>query len=136
MRHDEHYVEALAASAGAPIGRLIPIDLIDPHQRGMEGRYIYAFWHENMLLPAYHYGRPDIRVLISQHADGQLIAEICRHLRFSLVRGSTRGFGGNMVLSFNTSSSTTFPAIRMVSKRAANSVSPSVLVKSSMRAEP
>src|SRR5205085_10551088 len=31
MRHDEHYVEALAASAGAPIGRLIPIDLIDPN---------------------------------------------------------------------------------------------------------
>ena len=25
MRHDEHYVEALAASAGPPIGRLIPI---------------------------------------------------------------------------------------------------------------
>ena len=25
MRHDEHYVEALAASAGTPIGRLIPI---------------------------------------------------------------------------------------------------------------
>jgi ParB family transcriptional regulator, chromosome partitioning protein len=31
MRHDEHYVEALAASAGAPIGRLIPIELIDPN---------------------------------------------------------------------------------------------------------
>ena len=31
MRHDEHYVEALAASAGAPIGRLIPIDQIDPN---------------------------------------------------------------------------------------------------------
>jgi ParB family chromosome partitioning protein len=31
MRHDEHYVDALAASAGAPIGRLIPIDLIDPN---------------------------------------------------------------------------------------------------------
>jgi len=30
MRHDEHYVEALAASAGAPIGRLIPIDRIEP----------------------------------------------------------------------------------------------------------
>src|SRR4051812_24165499 len=52
-----------------------------PHQRGLEGRYIYAFWHENILLPAYHYGRPDIRVLISQHADGQLIAEVCRHAR-------------------------------------------------------
>ena len=31
MRHDEHYVEALAASAGAPIGRLIPIEQIDPN---------------------------------------------------------------------------------------------------------
>jgi ParB family chromosome partitioning protein len=31
MRHDAHYVDALAASAGAPIGRLIPIDLIDPN---------------------------------------------------------------------------------------------------------
>ena len=31
MRHDEHYVEALAASAGQPIGRLVPIDQLDPN---------------------------------------------------------------------------------------------------------
>ena len=31
MRHDEHYVEALAASAGAPVGRLVPIDVVDPN---------------------------------------------------------------------------------------------------------
>jgi ParB family chromosome partitioning protein len=31
MRHDQHYVEALAASAGAPIGRLVAIDRIDPN---------------------------------------------------------------------------------------------------------
>lgn len=31
MRHDEHYVEALAASAGAPVGRIVPIDLLDPN---------------------------------------------------------------------------------------------------------
>jgi ParB family chromosome partitioning protein len=31
MRHDEHYVEALAASAGTPIGRMAPIDQIDPN---------------------------------------------------------------------------------------------------------
>jgi ParB family chromosome partitioning protein len=31
MRHDEHYVEALAASAGTPIGRMVPIDEIDPN---------------------------------------------------------------------------------------------------------
>jgi lysophospholipid acyltransferase (LPLAT)-like uncharacterized protein len=60
-----------------------------PSRLGPGERYIYAFWHEYMLLLAYHYGRPDILVLISQHADGELIAEVCRHLRFSLVRGST-----------------------------------------------
>jgi len=31
MRHDEHYVEALAASAGAPVGRMVAIDQIDPN---------------------------------------------------------------------------------------------------------
>jgi ParB family transcriptional regulator, chromosome partitioning protein len=31
MRHDEHYVEALANSAGEPIGRLVPIDRVDPN---------------------------------------------------------------------------------------------------------
>jgi ParB family chromosome partitioning protein len=31
MRHDEHYVEALAASAGTPVGRMVPIDAIDPN---------------------------------------------------------------------------------------------------------
>lgn len=31
MRHDEHYVEALAASAGAPVGRMVAIDLLDPN---------------------------------------------------------------------------------------------------------
>jgi lysophospholipid acyltransferase (LPLAT)-like uncharacterized protein len=65
---------------------------LDPNQEGFQGRYIYIFWHENILLPAYHYGRRDVWVLISQHADGQLIAEACRHLKFRLVRGSsTRG---------------------------------------------
>jgi lysophospholipid acyltransferase (LPLAT)-like uncharacterized protein len=62
---------------------------LDPNQPRFRGRYIYAFWHENILLPAYQYGRPDIWVLISQHADGQLIAEACRHLRFRVVNGST-----------------------------------------------
>ncbi|MGE0591184.1 MAG: ParB/RepB/Spo0J family partition protein [Vicinamibacterales bacterium] len=31
MRHDEHYVEALAASAADPVGRLVPIDMLDPN---------------------------------------------------------------------------------------------------------
>ena len=31
MRHDEHYVDALATSAGEPVGRLLPIELVDPN---------------------------------------------------------------------------------------------------------
>ena len=31
MRHDEHYVEQLAASAGQPVGKIVPIDLLDPN---------------------------------------------------------------------------------------------------------
>jgi len=31
MRHDEHYVDALANPAGTPIGRLVPIEDIDPN---------------------------------------------------------------------------------------------------------
>ena len=31
MRHDEHYVEQLASSAGQPVGRVVAIDLLDPN---------------------------------------------------------------------------------------------------------
>ena len=31
MRHDEHYVETLASSAGTPVGRMVAIDLLDPN---------------------------------------------------------------------------------------------------------
>jgi lysophospholipid acyltransferase (LPLAT)-like uncharacterized protein len=61
----------------------------DPGHKGMSGRYIYAFWHENMLGLISHYGQPNIHVLVSRHADGQLIAELARHLGFAIVRGST-----------------------------------------------
>jgi hypothetical protein len=48
-----------------------------------------------------------------------------------VVNGATKAFGSNMVMTVNTSSSTTFPAIGMVGKRGANSVSPRVTVKTS-----
>lgn len=31
MRHDAHYVEALASSAGTPVGRVVPIEQVDPN---------------------------------------------------------------------------------------------------------
>jgi len=31
MRHDAHYVEALAAPSGVPVGRMVPIESVDPN---------------------------------------------------------------------------------------------------------
>jgi lysophospholipid acyltransferase (LPLAT)-like uncharacterized protein len=70
---------------------------VHPDRLHLRERLIGAFWHENILLPAYLYGRPDIWVLISQHADGQMIAEVCRRLGFGLVRGSTTRGGAEAV---------------------------------------
>ena len=69
----------------------------NPRRPGLTGNYIYAFWHENLLLAAYFFSHPRIRVLISQHADGELMTRICRHLGFGVVRGSTTRGGGEAV---------------------------------------
>lgn len=31
MRHDSHYVDALAASSGRPVGRIVPMEMLDPN---------------------------------------------------------------------------------------------------------
>ena len=55
-------------------------------------RYIYAFYHEVMLFPAYYWAWPEMQILISDHRDGELIAQVVKRLGFGVVRGSsTRG---------------------------------------------
>lgn len=66
---------------------------LTPHRRDLRERVIYAFWHEDMLITAYQYSRPDVHVLISRHADGQLIAEAVKHLGLKVVHGSSRRGG-------------------------------------------
>jgi lysophospholipid acyltransferase (LPLAT)-like uncharacterized protein len=63
---------------------------LDPHQASLNGRYLYAIWHENILLPVYQFCRANVGVLVSRHTDGALLAEACRHLRVPMVRGSTK----------------------------------------------
>ena len=62
---------------------------VDSWRTDLPERYIYAFWHEYILMPAYHRKRTRIMVLISQHADGQLISELVKWFGFEAVRGST-----------------------------------------------
>lgn len=61
----------------------------DPTVAGQKNRFIYCFWHEMLLLPAYCYQQTPTEVLISEHADGELIAQACRHLGLGTIRGST-----------------------------------------------
>jgi lysophospholipid acyltransferase (LPLAT)-like uncharacterized protein len=56
------------------------------------GRHIYVFWHEHILFGS-TLGAGRIQVLISQHADGELITQACRHLRLGVIRGSSRRGG-------------------------------------------
>ncbi len=62
---------------------------VDPYQKDLRGRYIFSVWHEYLLLPVYRFSRANMYILISHHADGELLKELGRHLRMRLVRGST-----------------------------------------------
>lgn len=68
--------------------RFLGPDCVPSRVKGPQ-RYLYAFWHEYLLVPFHHYLGPSARVLISQHADGELIAEACRAARSPAIRGST-----------------------------------------------
>jgi len=51
--------------------------------------YIGAFWHERMLWPAWAFRGPDYAVLVSDHADGELIARAVGGLGTRAVFGSS-----------------------------------------------
>ena len=71
MRHDEHYVEALTASAGVPVGRFVTIDLLDPNPG--QPRQVMGDLSELMASVA---EKGVIEPLIVRHRDGryQIIA--------------------------------------------------------------
>lgn len=62
---------------------------VEPNDPKLPRRHLYAFWHETLLYPAFHYSVQGAQVLISRSEDGQIIAEVCRSLGFEPVRGST-----------------------------------------------
>jgi lysophospholipid acyltransferase (LPLAT)-like uncharacterized protein len=64
--------------------------LVNPEvARRLGQRYIYAFYHEVMLFPAYYWAWPEMNILISDHRDGELITQVVKRLGFGVVRGST-----------------------------------------------
>lgn len=60
---------------------------------------IFAFWHESILYMAGRYGHhKNVAILISQHADGELIAQVIHRLGMKTVRGSTNKNGARAVM--------------------------------------
>ncbi|MFH0777266.1 MAG: lysophospholipid acyltransferase family protein [Candidatus Eisenbacteria bacterium] len=53
------------------------------------GSKIFVFWHADILILAYTHRRHRICVLVSQHRDGECMAEILRRLGFATARGSS-----------------------------------------------
>jgi lysophospholipid acyltransferase (LPLAT)-like uncharacterized protein len=63
-----------------------------PGQHDNPDRFIYATWHEHLLLPTVRHGHPNSAVLISGHADGQLLGSLIGAVGMGMVVGSsTRG---------------------------------------------
>lgn len=65
-------------------------------------KVIYTFWHGQMLILTYTHRYQDIHILISDHRDGEIIAQVTRRLGFSSVRGSTTHGSVKAVLNILT----------------------------------
>ncbi len=52
-------------------------------------KVIYAFWHGRMLALCFSHRRQRIHIMVSEHRDGEMIAQTVRLLGFVPVRGST-----------------------------------------------
>ena len=58
--------------------------------------FIYAFWHDQLLMcPLTWQSELEIKVLISKHRDGDIIAKLISKLGFKAIRGSTHKAGKN-----------------------------------------
>ncbi|HEV3122460.1 MAG TPA: DUF374 domain-containing protein, partial [Isosphaeraceae bacterium] len=52
-------------------------------------RFIYAFFHEMSLFPAYYWAWPEMQILVSKHRDGDISNAMVSRLGFGVIRGST-----------------------------------------------
>ena len=53
------------------------------------GKAIFIVWHGNIIIPIMRHIDEGVVILVSEHADGEIVANILSSLGFDLVRGST-----------------------------------------------
>ena len=89
----------LTATAAIGVGKTLHFDFrclgpdVGYGRPAYPDRLVFSIWHEKLLLPTIKLGGPDLAVLISQHADGQLLGGLIRRKGMGLVCGSTNRGG-------------------------------------------
>ncbi|MBN2021418.1 MAG: lysophospholipid acyltransferase family protein [Pirellulales bacterium] len=66
---------------------------VDPVFRECRGQKIYVFWHEYIPFPFYLRGHCNFAILLSRHADAEILSRAAYHMGFEIVRGSTNRGG-------------------------------------------
>lgn len=61
--------------------------------------FVFSLWHGQLLPLLAHHRDQGVRVLISEHRDGEIIARIAESLGFRTVRGSTTRGGARALLA-------------------------------------
>ena len=61
-------------------------------------RVIFTLWHGELLPLLWHHRGQGIAVVISEHRDGEIIAQIAERLGYETVRGSTSRGGGRALI--------------------------------------
>lgn len=104
IRHPALIRSLSAVTAWVARGWIGTLDVaVDDHQSGPQPfdprvqRCIYAYWHETMLFSIWFRHVP-AHILISQHADGELIAQVAQRFGVGVVRGSSRRRGSAALL--------------------------------------
>ncbi|MDD5716399.1 MAG: lysophospholipid acyltransferase family protein [Sulfuricurvum sp.] len=64
---------------------------------------VFAFWHGNLLMQPYLYYRyraiPKVKVMISDHFDGQIIARTIRYFHLGTIHGSSTRGGAKVLIN-------------------------------------
>jgi lysophospholipid acyltransferase (LPLAT)-like uncharacterized protein len=66
--------------------------------RRRHGPICYCAWHALMLLPIYHHRFTRGYLVVSEHADGELIARVVERIGYTLIRGSTTHGGARALI--------------------------------------
>jgi len=61
-------------------------------------RVIFTLWHGELLPLLWHHRKEGVAVVISEHRDGEIIAQIAERLGYTTVRGSSSRGGGRALI--------------------------------------